>query len=37
MLTGGFGYMNYTAITSNSINNAYPAPRAGQIVARFEF
>lgn len=37
MLTGGFGYMNYTAITSNSINNTYPSPRAGQIVARFEF
>jgi hypothetical protein len=33
-LTGGFGYMNYTAVTSNSVGGTLPAPRMGQIVAR---
>ena len=36
-LTGGFGFVNYTAINSNNQNNVYPAPRTGQIVARFQF
>jgi len=36
-LTGGFGYMNYTAVSSNSVGGTLPAPRTGQIVARFEF
>ncbi len=36
-LTGGFGYMNYTAVTSNSVGGTLPAPPTGQIVARFEF
>jgi len=36
-LTGGFGYMNYTAISSNAVGGTYPAPRTGQIIARFEF
>ena len=34
MLTGGFGYMNYTA-SSDDTNGR--SPRTGQIVARFEF
>jgi hypothetical protein len=29
--------VNYTAITSNSVNGTYPSPRTAQIVARFEF
>lgn len=37
LLTGGFGFVNYTQITSNSQNNVYPSPRTGQIVVRFEF
>ncbi|MDQ2899674.1 MAG: hypothetical protein M3Y07_07715, partial [Acidobacteriota bacterium] len=37
VLTGGFGYLNYTAITSNSVGGNIPSPRTGQIVARFEF
>jgi len=37
LLTGGFGFINYTQITSNSQNNAYPSPRTGQVVLRFEF
>lgn len=37
LLTGGFGFVNYTQITSNSQNNAYPSPRTGQIVLRLEF
>ncbi|MBZ5583045.1 MAG: TonB-dependent receptor [Acidobacteriia bacterium] len=37
MLTGGFGFINYTQITSNSQNNSYPSPRTGQLVLRFEF
>jgi hypothetical protein len=36
-LTGGFGYVNYTAITSNSVGGNFPSPRTAQIVARFEF
>jgi hypothetical protein len=37
VLTGGFGFVNFNAIDSNNQNNAYPAPRTGQLVARFEF
>ena len=37
LLTGGFGFVNYTAITTNNQNNAYPTPRSGQVVLRFEF
>ncbi len=37
LLTGGFGYVNYTAITSNSVGGTFPSPRTAQIVARFEF
>ena len=37
LLTGGFGYVNYTAISSNSVGGALPSPRTAQIVARFEF
>jgi hypothetical protein len=37
VLTGGFGFINYTQITTNSQNNTYPSPRTGQIVLRFEF
>jgi hypothetical protein len=37
LLTGGFGYINYTAISSNSVGGTIPSPRTGQIVARFEF
>ena len=37
LLTGGFGYVNYTAITSNSVGGNFPSPRTMQIVARFEF
>jgi hypothetical protein len=37
LLTGGFGYINYTAITSNSVGGTFPSPRTGQVVARFEF
>jgi hypothetical protein len=37
LLTGGFGFLNYTSITSNSVNSTVPTPRTGQIVARFEF
>ncbi len=37
VLTGGFGFINYTQITSNSQNNNYPSPRTGQIVLRVEF
>jgi hypothetical protein len=35
--TGGFGYINVGQITTNNQNNTNPAPRTGQIVARFEF
>ena len=37
LLTGGFGYVNYTAITSNSVGGTFPSPRTAQVVARFEF
>jgi len=37
ILTGGFGFVNFNAISSNNQNNTYPAPRTGQIVARFQF
>ena len=37
ILTGGFGFVNFNNISSNNQNNTYHAPRAGQIVARFEF
>jgi hypothetical protein len=37
LLSGGFGYINTQTITSNNQNNALPAPRTGQIVARFDF
>jgi hypothetical protein len=37
VLTGGFGFVNFNAIDSNNQNNAYPAPRTGQFVARIEF
>jgi hypothetical protein len=37
MLTGGFGFMNYLAASTNNQNNVYPTVRSGQIVARFEF
>jgi len=37
LLTGGFGYVNYTNITSNSVGGAFPSPRTMQIVGRFEF
>jgi hypothetical protein len=37
LLTGGFGYVNYTAITSNTTAGNFPSPRTMQIVARFEF
>ena len=37
LLTGGFGYVNYTAITSNSVGGNFPSPRTAQIVMRFEF
>jgi hypothetical protein len=37
VLTGGFGYLAFNQIASNSQANAYPAPRTGQMVFRFEF
>jgi hypothetical protein len=37
VLTGGFGYVAFNQIASNSQANTYPAPRTGQLVARFEF
>jgi hypothetical protein len=37
LLTGGFGFMNYLAASTNNQNNTYPTVRSGQIVARFEF
>ena len=37
LLTGGFGYVNYTAITSNSVGGNFPSPRTAQIVMRIEF
>ncbi|MCU1326281.1 MAG: hypothetical protein JWN34_1651, partial [Bryobacterales bacterium] len=37
VLTGGFGYVAFNQIASNSQANTYPAPRTGQMVFRFEF
>ena len=37
VLTGGFGYMNYTGIAGNSVSSSLPTPRTGQIVARIQF
>jgi hypothetical protein len=37
LLTGGFGYLNYTGISANSVNSSLPTPRTGQLVARFQF
>ncbi len=36
-LTGGFGFLNYTGIVSNSVNSSLPTPRTGQLVARIQF
>ena len=37
VLTGGFGFLNYNGIASNSVNSTLPTPRTGQLVARIEF
>ncbi len=37
LLTGGFGYLNYTGISANSVSSSLPTPRTGQIVARIDF
>ena len=37
LLTGGFGYLNYTGISANSVSSSLPTPRTGQIVARVDF
>lgn len=37
LLTGGFGYLNYTGIAGNSVSSTLPTPRTGQIVARIDF
>jgi hypothetical protein len=37
VLTGGFGFVNYTQISTNNQANSYPAPRSGQFNVRFEF
>ncbi len=37
VLTGGFGFLNYLGIASNSVNSTLPTPRTGQLVARIEF
>jgi outer membrane receptor protein involved in Fe transport len=37
LLTGGFGFLNYLGIASNSVNSSLPTPRTGQLVARFVF
>ena len=37
VLTGGFGFVNYTSIVSNTVGNSFPAPRAGQLLLRFDF
>ena len=37
VITGGFGYLNYTGIAGNSVSSSLPTPRTGQIVARFQF
>ncbi len=36
-LTGGFGFLNYLGIASNSVNSSLPTPRTGQLVARIQF
>jgi hypothetical protein len=37
VITGGFGYLNYTGIAGNSVSSSLPTPRTGQIVARIQF
>jgi len=37
LLTGGFGYLNYSGISANSVTSSLPTPRTGQIVARIDF
>jgi hypothetical protein len=37
LLTGGFGYLNYSGISANSVSSSLPTPRTGQIVARIDF
>jgi len=37
LLTGGFGYLNYSGISANSVSSSVPTPRTGQIVARVDF
>ncbi|HEY2013388.1 MAG TPA: TonB-dependent receptor [Bryobacteraceae bacterium] len=37
LLTGGFGYLNYSGISANSVTSSLPTPRTGQIVARIQF
>ena len=37
VLTGGFGYLNYTGIAGNSVSSSLPTPRTGQVVARIQF
>jgi hypothetical protein len=37
VLTGGFGYLNYTGISANSVSSSLPTPRTGQLVARIDF
>lgn len=37
LLTGGFGYLNYTGIAGNSVSSSLPTPRTGQLVARIQF
>ena len=37
LLTGGFGYLNYTGIAGNSVSSSLPTPRTGQVVARIQF
>ena len=34
VLTGGFGFLNYNGIVSNSVNSSLPTPRTGQLVTR---
>jgi hypothetical protein len=37
VLTGGFGYLNYTGIAGNSVSSSLPTPRTGQVVVRIQF
>ena len=37
LLTGGFGYLNYTGIAGNSVASSLPTPRTGQLVGRIQF